>query len=442
MIVLNYIYFIIYSYLCVYFMLLRRKIVVNPLNTSQKLAFHGTEALWVLIFSTGTVAFSAPGLIDLMAIRLLIFEIVFVVGLIYAHNKPSYNFPLFLYTLFFLWMIVGLFYTSSTIFGIRVILKYLYSFLIIIFASAVVYNKEVAYKGIIFSRYVAIVCVLALMIPSIGNILFRGVFWYATGSAINFIGVAMMSSALYFYGGKKTINLLLAIAFCIPCFIWVFRTSIAGTFVATSVFLFFRYKIGSLPMITGMLILAVSAVFFIPSLHDKMFVKGDEVTLENFTKGDVETEDINTNARSTMWEWALSNNYKGKEMIGSGTGHLQEVSYSDAFAEFSHGGSRGIVHSDYVQMLCDNGLIGIVLFGLSFLSMIIHCFIVFTRKHSTAVKICAISAGSTIAGVLFTLYSDNVVNYSMATFTLPCGLYGMMLGLIKGENEATPVVEM
>ena len=44
----------------------------------------------------------------------------------------------------------------------------------------------------------------------------------------------------------------------------------------------------------------------------------------------------------------------------------------------------------------------------------------------------AITAGSTMAGMLLTLYSDNVVNYSMATLSMPFGFYGMMLGL----NEA------
>jgi hypothetical protein len=38
-------------------------------------------------------------------------------------------------------------------------------------------------------------------------------------------------------------------------------------------------------------------------------------------------------------------------------------------------------------------------------------------------------------GVFVTLYSENTVNYSMATLSMPFGFYGMMLGLIKGEQE-------
>ena len=39
-----------------------------------------------------------------------------------------------------------------------------------------------------------------------------------------------------------------------------------------------------------------------------------------------------------------------------------------------------------------------------------------------------------LAGVALTMYTDNVVNYSMATLSYPFGFYGMMLGLIKGKR--------
>ena len=49
-----------------------------------------------------------------------------------------------------------------------------------------------------------------------------------------------------------------------------------------------------------------------------------------------------------------------------------------------------------------------------------------------------ISAGASLAGVAVTMYSDNVVNYSMCTLAYPFGFYGMMLGLLKGEKKPKP----
>ena len=80
-------------------------------------------------------------------------------------------------------------------------------------------------------------------------------------------------------------------------------------------------------------------------------------------------------------------------------------------------------------MLCDNGVIGILLFGGSFLFLLFHCFLVYQNPtYDAGVRICAIVAGASAAGTLLTMYTDNVINYTMATLSYPCGFYGMMLG--------------
>jgi hypothetical protein len=58
----------------------------------------------------------------------------------------------------------------------------------------------------------------------------------------------------------------------------------------------------------------------------------------------------------------------------------------------------------------------------------------FHSARDNIIKLSAIVAGASMIGVLSTLYSDNVVNYSMATLSMPFGFYGMMLGISK-NNE-------
>ena len=160
--------------------------------------------------------------------------------------------------------------------------------------------------------------------------------------------------------------------------------------------------------------------------------KGEDKTLGEFKSGDISIDDIDSNGRFAMWEWSLETYYKDRESIGSGTGNLQR-----AFYALEHGiGSIRIVHNDYVQILCDNGLVGLFLFGASFLFLIIHSFRVFQkRQYPWYIKVCAITAGASAAGVLLTMYTDNVINYSMATISYPCAFYGMMLGLEKGYKQ-------
>lgn len=421
----NYLYFLIIT--CIGYKWLTAKVgyMTNPLNRDQKMQMDGPEMFWVLTFSTGLLAFSAPGALDLMAVRLLVLEVFCVAGLFIVKRKAVWSVATVLYAFFLIWLLIGLFYSPAPFYGIRVIMKYLYPFVIILFASAVVRDSEVFLKAGVGARTVAFVSIIIFFVPYLSR-LFPGVFWYGTASAINYISMFAFSLALYYYTTEKKRNLLFCILFILPCILWVFRTSIMGTTLALAVFMLFKYRLKSLPVIFGVGLMFLLAVFFIPAVREKMFYDDRNVSISQLESGGISMDNIDSNGRFAMWEWSLKHFYEGKELIGSGTGNLQETFYA-----LRHPfGTIRIVHNDYVQMLCDNGLIGIFLFGGSFLCLILHCFRVYQNKrYDTAVRICAVVAGSSAAGVLLTMLTDNVINYSMATLSYPCGFYGMMLGM-------------
>lgn len=432
MYLLNYLYFLIITLLGLKFLTMKRGVMTNPLNREQKMVMDGPEMFWVLTFSTGLLAFSAPGALDLMAVRLMVLEVFCLVGLFVCKRSPQWSPATIFYLLYLLWLVVGLSYTPAPAYGLRVILKYLYPLLIMLFASAAVRDKEVFLKAGLGARVVAFISIAVAFIPYVGQ-LFPGVFWYGTARAINYISMCVFSLALFFYTQEKKKNLLLCLLFMLPCILWVFRTSIMGTTFALMTFFFFKYKLRSLPVIFSVFILFIVAVFAIPSVREKMFYEDSGKGIEQLNSGQISMNDIDSNGRFAMWEWSLNKFFYGEELTGTGTGNLQEVFYSlqHPFAPIR------ICHNDYVQILCDNGLIGLVLFGGSFLFLILHCFIVFqNRRYDTAIHLCAIVAGASAAGTLLTMYTDNVVNYTMATLSYPCGFYGMMLGLIAGYKRA------
>lgn len=200
-----------------------------------------------------------------------------------------------------------------------------------------------------------------------------------------------------------------------------------GSLVAIMAFFFIKYRVKSLPIIFGLLIAGIIAVFTIPSLRQKMFkAETENVTIENFQQGGITMDNVNTNARATMWEHLEKKLFHGHELLGSGTGSVQNYMYT----HFIFGGLR-VPHSDFVQMKCDNGLIGLILYGGIALIIFLHSFQVYWSSSIPVLKLSSIVAGASIAGVFVTLYSDNVVNYSMATLSMPFGFYGMMLGLKK-----------
>lgn len=427
MYLLNYIYFAILSCWGIKLLFQKQGIITHPLDKKRKLLLDGPELFWILTFSTGILAFSAPGVLDLMAIRLLVLELFCIIGLFIVKRKPQWNTAMILYMIYLLWLIIGLSYTPSPSYGLRVILKYSYPFLIMLFASAAVRDKEVFLKAGFIARFIAIISIVISFIPLI-RILVPGVFWYPTARSISYISMCIFSLALYYHGGKEKKDLLLAILFITPCVIWIFRTSIMGTTLALMTFFFFKYKMKSLPVIMGIFIIFVISLFTIPSIKEKMFNNSENVSLEQLKKGKVSKNDINSNARFSMWEDLQEHFFNDKTITGSGTGCVQNYMYSNVV----YGGLK-MPHNDYVQIMCDNGIIGLVVYLFTIISIAIHCFIEYNKKNKVEIKMCAIIAGSTLVGIALTMVTDNVVNYSMATLSYPFGFYGMMLGL-KNKN--------
>ncbi len=424
MIYLNIIYFILISWYAYKFLTSSGKIVRSPFDKNDDLALTGPEMFWVLTFSTGVLAFSAPLSIDLMAVRLLVIMVLCFIGFSYVDNKPIWSFPLKLYVVYLVWLLIGCTYGPSWGYGIRVILKYSYPLIFCLFASAAIDNFPTAFKASVSARWVGTIAVVLSFIPYIGYLI-PGVLWYSTARVIHFISLMTFSMSLFFFTAEKKKNFLYTLLFLFPCFAWVFRTSIMGSGVAIMAFSIIRWKLKSLPMILGVLVAGVIAVFTIPSLHDKMFyddMKGTD--LESFTAGELNEDAINTNTRAVMWEFLEEELYKGHELTGSGTGSVQNLMYNN----FLFGGLT-VPHSDFVQMKCDNGLIGMYLYIAISCLIFCHCFRIYWSTDDDRVKLFAITAGASLLGVFATMYTDNTVNYSMATLSMPYGFYGMTLAL-------------
>lgn len=395
-----------------------------PFSKTEYMLCNGQESLLIFIFWTGLI-----GLIPVLSIRLAVLELLCILGIMKAQNKVVWSIPLKIYFIFLIWIIIGCFYTPSIEFGVRMFLKYLYPFLVALLASCVVKNSEIAFKGILGDRITATIVLLSIFIPVVG-FLFQGVFWNRAALTTHFITLCMFSLSVYFLGFQKKKNLLWTIIFALPCFIWAFRTGILGLAIGLSAFLFIRFRLKAIPFIALIAVLALCSVFYIPKIKQKMFFRPDEVTMMDYLTGNVEENNINTSGRNEMWK-KVTHFYEDNKVIGAGTGRVQKFFYTEIIG-FGRGGQ---LHNDFLLMLCDNGLIGLLLYLLSYLGVLFHCTWIYRRTNNSDLKALSLTAGAALCGVLITLYSDNSVSYSMCTLSYPWGLYGMVLGLKKVENE-------
>jgi O-antigen ligase len=423
--IINLIYFAIIIYIA--FKYLRIAIVPSKLKidgTKYDINYTGLEALLILIIVTGIA-----GLMPVLALHLAFAEIMCVIALKKAPRTPIYSLPIKLFLVFIAWTIVGLTYTPSAMFGVRMILKYLYPPLIALAASAVVDNLTVFLKTAYLCRWAALISFIAHYLPMQG-FLFQDVFWNDAALVTHYIIWTIFSFALYSAGVEKKKNLLWGLFFITPCLLWAFRTDIFGTSVALAAFFFIKYRAKSLPLIGAMAVLAVCALFFIPSIKAKMYFRPDEVTIEDFITGNVREDNFNTSGRNEMWK-KVTPFYEQHKLIGSGTGRVQKYFYTEIIGF----GRNGQLHNDLLLIKCDNGLIGLGLFIASYIAILLHCVNIYHKSQDEDVRLCVLTAGSSLFGILVTLYSDNTVSYSLATLGIPWAFYGMALGLYRKEIE-------
>lgn len=199
------------------------------------------------------------------------------------------------------------------------------------------------------------------------------------------------------------------------------RTGLGGIFLASSFFLFTIYRAKAIPWIAGLCISAVVIVFTVPSFHDKMF-KNDDVSMDSFSVSDANFDNIQSNAREFLWDMNLTKFYEPSPIIGSGLGES---------VEFTKNATKlKLIHSDYVQILCDLGIIGLLLFGLfvivTFLS-IIHG--AWSQNSSPRLKLVGGMTLGSCAGTFFSMAFDNVITYAQQSFVIPFVFIGIYLKL-------------
>ncbi len=430
--ILNYLYFLVFLWIGFKgVMSPTQMLTYNNVGVSKEFEVRRGNFLIYYLIITSLFAFYAPGLVDLAAIRLMMTMVIFMLMLALWGKGVRFTLGIGFYCFFIWWAIFGIMYSGySSAYGVRTVLKYCYPLLLFFVTSTFIQNEDLVKKISIDVRRIALFSLGVFFIPYV-SYLFKGVFYYGTAVAIHYISISAISLAWYFLIERSKKNLVFAFLFMLPCIVWVFRTSLLANVVMLSVFAIFMYKLRAVLILAFVAILGVVSIFYVPSVKEKMFFNSEQVTISDLQNGNITMDQINSNGRFAMWEDLYNRFYVPHEVVGSGTGNLQEYMYNNRVF-----GGLKVPHNDYITILCDNGIIGIVFFFLSYIFIFIHCYITYNdNSNSNMIKYCAIVAASTLPAVLIAMYTENTINYSMATFTLPIAFYGMMMGLKWQQNN-------
>lgn len=395
----------------------------NPLDKGQSIACSGEEALVIFMFATAWI-----GLTPVLSLRLGVLELLCILGLIKCTNRLPYSVPFKVYTVFLVWIVIGIFYSTSINFGFRMLLKYLYPFIFALLCAKVVRDRVIFMTASYWARIIGTIGIVCVLIPFIYSYT-QAIFWFNAAMVTGIITMAVMSFSLADFSSSRKKNLIWGCLLCLPCVIVVYRTDIFGTAVALSMFFLIKYKLKALPIIGAIGLLGLCVMFYVPTVKEKMFINPDIVTIEDYLSGNIQEENVRNNMRKWAWTDVNERFYEGHETVGCGTGRVQTFYYT----EVTDSRRGGQLHNDFLVLRCDNGNIGLVLFCAAYLCVFLHCMMLYDRSKNQYVRLCSLIAGSSLLGVFVTMFSDNTISYSMATLSFPWGFYGMALGM--SENN-------
>ena len=346
-----------------------------------------------------------------------------------------------IYMVFFLWLCFAMTYTSRAWQGTMMLAKYSLPLLFLYLGySSLSSEKDL----IIFLKVVNVAaCIYCLIMGGVSWMLTPWLYNFLAGILAtyapfaDFLSVVFIVPIILYWLTKDKKYIYCALWMLLSTVLQSVRTGI-GAMVLVFIFaVYLRYKQRSLPGIIFAGVIFLGIILYVPSVNQKFFGEdAGTVTGEDIIQGDaLSLDNIEMSGRERMWESAKKNLYHGHELIGRGLG---EAEYYCKFKYFDKQESK--MHNDYIVLMCDTGNIGIGLLVLFYVVVLIKVIAhVVLRKSDVLVRLTGIMALSSMAGIAFCMYFDNVVSNSMQSMIIPYIFLGFFLKAldIEGKNRRT-----
>lgn len=345
------------------------------------------------------------------------------------------------YGIFFFWLCYTMTYTTAPRDGMMMLIKFLLPMLFLWLGYSSLKNEK---DLIIFLKVVNIVaCIYCCFIggqgcklmPWLYYPIFMGVFGTYAAFA-DYLTVVFIVPILLYWLTKEKKYIFCALWMVLSTVLESVRTGMGGMMLVFAVALLLKNKAKALPglLLAGGLFLSV--VLFVPSVNEKFFGEdAGKVSATDILQGDAMSMDnIEKSGREYMWERVKDNCYYGNEVFGGGLGtsgrFVKDYGRANNYLE--------VMHNDYLQIICDSGLVSITLLTIFYVMVILKVTSnVALRRSSTLVKLTGIMAFSSMVGIGFCMYFDNVVSNSMQSMVMPYIYIGFFLKALDLEKRSS-----
>ena len=321
-------------------------------------------------------------------------------------------------SLFLFYAMMSLLWASDTVMGLRMLMKLAAPFIFFVAIQLILLTEDDLKRA---TRAV-FCCCFAVLALAVVNTLTRGVLYlqesrafqvatthsftapYMSPATFSFLmGSGAILALGYWVATRKLHFLALYCVLVIAVFLAFTRISMAGLVVGSGIIIFLMARSMMLKILFPVLILVlfVAAFFTVESFQTRMF-KSSHVSLETLLKTDPKQLDaiVHTSGRTLLWKQTAARFLKKDILMGSGVGAVD--SWLDQKVK---------LHSEYLRLLCDLGIIGILLY-LAALGQITAGLVVrfFGADNPLRRQFAATGLGA-LAYYAVTLATDNSLNY-------------------------------
>lgn len=394
-----------------------------------------SKYFYFLVFTIITAPFFFPAL---SIVKYLLY-FVLAIYILFIFKNFKTDVIVNTYMLFLFWVVLRGSYLTIPWQSLMMVVKYTIPLLSLWLAYDVIDSKiDLLF---LLKKVNKWMCIYAFAIGGFGCIVFPWFYYSVFGNGIflTYAGLADYFSSLIivplvlFWLTRKLKYFWAIIWIALSSVLESVRTGIGAICLGVAFYFFYRFRIKALPFIFGLGVMFIAVVLYVPSVNEKFYGdKAGTVTSDDIVSGDAMTMDkMADNGRSFMWEVTMNKFYDQSPIIGAGTGETSHYmkTHSKQF------GGLTLLHSDYVQILNDNGIIGIVLLGIFYLMVILKTLKYTTKNQNLWVRATGITAVCSLAAVGFSMAFDNVVSHSMTSLINPFIFLGFFLKFIDIDKE-------
>lgn len=350
-----------------------------------------------------------------------------------------------MYSIFFLWLCYTMTYTTVPRDGAMMLIKYSLPMLFLWLGYSSINNEK---DLITLLKVVNIVaCIYCIFIGGFADTFIPPLYAFSMGIFSTYAGFADYLTSIFivpillYWLTKEQKYIFCALWMVLSTVLQSVRTGMGGMMLVFVIALLLRYKLKALPGVLFAGAMFVGVILFVPEVNEKFFGENaGKVSGADIVQGDaLSLDNIEMSGREYMWERVMDNCYYGNETFGGGLGT------SGRFVK-NYGRANNyldMMHNDYLQILCDAGKVGIVLIILFYLFVLLKVTAhVALRKSSPLVKLTGIMALSSMAGIAFCMYFDNVVSNSMQSMVMPYIYFGFFLKALDIEGSKRKTLQI